>query len=311
MPASSSNSSSDAPVSKKAAKKVASKVTKKDTSSCSTDAKPSKTTAVKKTSKSKKSTKKDSSSSEASESEKPKKTPVKKVKADSSDSESSDESPKKRPVDDSDSEEAPPLKKIKTHDGPKPAAKPDFNQPKPDFAADHQLECFVANLPFNVTEDDVWALFEKHGTVQSCKVLPSGVGFVKMSSVAECAVCIEKLHGTDLQGRNMVVRENIPKEKRVAGARTPGAPGARGNKNPDLTVFVGGLPFETDSETLKGVFDECGKINNVRMISNGSCGFIDFDNAEGVTEAIKWNQTQYAGRSLRVNKASDKPPRRS
>ena len=46
---------------------------------------------------------------------------------------------------------------------------------------------YVGNLPFSATETDVRSLFEKHGTVQSVKLVndretgrPRGFGFVEM-----------------------------------------------------------------------------------------------------------------------------------
>ncbi len=46
---------------------------------------------------------------------------------------------------------------------------------------------YVGNLPFNATEQDVKALFERHGTVESVKLIndretgkPRGFGFGEM-----------------------------------------------------------------------------------------------------------------------------------
>ena len=70
---------------------------------------------------------------------------------------------------------------------------------------------YVGNLPFDVTEDQVRALFQPHGDVQSVQLVndretgrPSGFGFVDMP--AEVAVlAIEALNGQNLDGRPLRV----------------------------------------------------------------------------------------------------------
>jgi len=72
---------------------------------------------------------------------------------------------------------------------------------------------YVGNLPFSATEDEVRALFEQHGTVQSVKLIndretgrPRGFGFVEMEPAA-AAVAIERLNGTDMGGRALRINE--------------------------------------------------------------------------------------------------------
>ncbi|HEV7632529.1 MAG TPA: RNA-binding protein [Steroidobacteraceae bacterium] len=70
---------------------------------------------------------------------------------------------------------------------------------------------YVGNLPFDATEDQVRALFQPHGDVQSVQLVndretgrPRGFGFVDMP--AEVAVlAIEALNGQNLDGRPLRV----------------------------------------------------------------------------------------------------------
>merc|ERR1712039_219498 len=78
------------------------------------------------------------------------------------------------------------------------------------------------------------------------------------------------------------------------------------------TVFVRGLPFATTEETLKKDFAECGEIISLRMPLNdeGSCrgiAFIKYSDKEGMDKAIKFNETDYGGRTISVTDAADKP----
>ena len=60
---------------------------------------------------------------------------------------------------------------------------------------------YVGNLPFNVTEQDLRALFESHGAVESVKLIndretgkPRGFGFVDMAQ-ADAQTAIQALNG--------------------------------------------------------------------------------------------------------------------
>ena len=77
---------------------------------------------------------------------------------------------------------------------------------------------FVGSLPFSVTEDTLSQLFAQCGQVQSAKVINDkysgqsrGFGFVEMSTEEEAKKAIEKLNGYNLEGRNIIVKEALPK----------------------------------------------------------------------------------------------------
>ena len=82
---------------------------------------------------------------------------------------------------------------------------------------------YVGNLPFSTTEADLRAIFERHGSVQSCSVIidretgrSRGFGFVEMDdSGAEAA--IRALDGSDMGGRPLRVNEAHERERRPMG----------------------------------------------------------------------------------------------
>ena len=83
---------------------------------------------------------------------------------------------------------------------------------------------YVGGLPYSVTEGSLEELFSAHGTVESAKVITDrmtgrsrGFGFVEMSSQEEAQQAIDKLNGTDLEGRSLTVNEAKPKEQRSGG----------------------------------------------------------------------------------------------
>ena len=73
---------------------------------------------------------------------------------------------------------------------------------------------FVGSLPWSVSDEELKAAFEKHGTVVSAKVVTDrntsrsrGFGFVEMESASDAKNAIQALNNSELNGRNIVVNE--------------------------------------------------------------------------------------------------------
>jgi len=82
------------------------------------------------------------------------------------------------------------------------------------------------------------------------------------------------------------------------------------------TIFVKELSMETNREDLKNFFEKCGKVQDVRLITDSRTnkskgfGYIEFENKEGAMEALKLNKTQLKGKTITVLKyESDKKKR--
>lgn len=106
---------------------------------------------------------------------------------------------------------------------------------------------YVGNLPFSATSDGLNELFSKFGTVDSAKIVmdrdtgrSKGFGFVEMSSADEAAAAIEKLNGSDMGGRSLVVNEARPMEPRTGGFGGGGRGGDRGGDRGGRGGFGGG-----------------------------------------------------------------------
>ena len=83
---------------------------------------------------------------------------------------------------------------------------------------------YVGNLPFSATSESLNEMFAKFGSVESAKIVmdrdtnrSKGFGFVEMSSADEATTAIEKLNGSDVGGRSLVVNEARPMEPRTGG----------------------------------------------------------------------------------------------
>jgi len=92
---------------------------------------------------------------------------------------------------------------------------------------------YVGNLPFSATEDDLRELFERHGSVDSVKVItdrdtgrPRGFAFVEMSEPSAATDAIRALDGSSLGGRALKVNE--AQDKPRTGGGGGGGFGGRG-----------------------------------------------------------------------------------
>lgn len=73
---------------------------------------------------------------------------------------------------------------------------------------------YVGNLPFSSTQQDLDALFARHGAVTSVNVISDretgrsrGFAFVEMENASEADDAIRALDGTNLGGRDLRVNE--------------------------------------------------------------------------------------------------------
>ena len=92
---------------------------------------------------------------------------------------------------------------------------------------------YVGNLVWEVTHDELYALFQEHGQVRRAQVIMDrdtnrsrGFGFVEMNNDAEAQKAIEALNGTTFRGRALTVNEARPREERSSSGS--GYDGARG-----------------------------------------------------------------------------------
>ena len=86
---------------------------------------------------------------------------------------------------------------------------------------------YVGNLPFSTRDQSLTDLFGQFGTVESVRIITDretgrskGFAFVEMSTEDEANAAIEKLNGSELEGRAMTVSEARPmppREQRTGG----------------------------------------------------------------------------------------------
>ncbi len=99
------------------------------------------------------------------------------------------------------------------------------------------MKIFVAKLSFDTQEDDLRAVFEGFGEVESCKIImdkfsgrSKGFGFIEMPNDDEAQAAIDDLDGNDLDGRQIVVKvaEDRPRRDNRGGGGGGYGGGGRG-----------------------------------------------------------------------------------
>ena len=82
------------------------------------------------------------------------------------------------------------------------------------------MDIYVGNLPYEVTDAELQAHFEKFGKVASARVVmdkatgrAKGFGFVEMPDRAEAEKAIAGTNGADFMGRPLRVNESQPKPR--------------------------------------------------------------------------------------------------
>jgi cold-inducible RNA-binding protein len=88
---------------------------------------------------------------------------------------------------------------------------------------------FVGSLPFSTSEGELNTMFSAFGPVASAKLINDretgqsrGFGFVEMNDDAHAQSAIQKLHGSTVGTRQIVVNVAKPMEKRESSNRGGG-----------------------------------------------------------------------------------------
>lgn len=86
------------------------------------------------------------------------------------------------------------------------------------------MNIYVGNMSYSTTEEQLRALFEAHGQVDSVRVItdrdtgrPKGFAFVEMGDAAAAKAAMEALNGKEVDGRALTVNEAKPKTDRPRG----------------------------------------------------------------------------------------------
>jgi RNA recognition motif-containing protein len=116
------------------------------------------------------------------------------------------------------------------------------------------MNIYVGNLSWNMTDEDLSALFTEYGSVTSAKILKDkmngrskGFGFVEMEDDEAAKTAITNLNESEIQGRKLIVNESQPrpegsgfKKRTFGGGGSGGSGGGGGYKKSGGGGYGGG-----------------------------------------------------------------------
>ena len=79
-----------------------------------------------------------------------------------------------------------------------------------------------------------------------------------------------------------------------------------------MRMYVGNLPYTTNDDELRGIFEEFGNVIDVKVIMDRETGrsrgfgFVEMDDDSARTAMAQLNGQEFGGRTLRVNEAEER-----
>lgn len=159
---------------------------------------------------------------------------------------------------------------------------------------------FVGGLSWNTDEETLKNFFAQCGSVTEVKVVrmpdgrSKGFGFVTYETNEQAANAIAKLSNTELDGRTI----------RVSTASEGGS---------KSKLFIGGLSWDTTSETLREAFEKVGEVISAKVVTDREnnnrskgFGFVTMASEEFARKAAEeMNGIDLDGRKIRVEFVKD------
>ncbi|KAG2500011.1 hypothetical protein HYH03_002293 [Edaphochlamys debaryana] len=138
---------------------------------------------------------------------------------------------------------------------------------------------FVGQIPHETTQEQVYALFSKYGTIKKCALITGqdgrskGCSMVTFERWSEAELAIEHENGTANLGggRTLLVKFADPPRGRGDGPVMGVAP---------KKLFVGQIPQHTTEQHIRTLFAPFGNITDVHVLNKGNapgCAFVTFE----------------------------------
>lgn len=184
---------------------------------------------------------------------------------------------------------------------------------------DPRLTVFVGQLPFTASVTDVKNHFLKAGiTSASVRMLTEkgtnkarGMAFVQLISEEDVSTAVG-LHKSELEGRWINV-ERSSRRSLYQESSDIGGDAASAQVNPDLSVFVGQLPYSATEESIREHFESSGvkgvsrvKLLSEKVTNKKGMAFVHLSDEDGVLDALKLHESDLGGRRLVVERSSKK-----
>ncbi|XP_076638734.1 uncharacterized protein LOC143350447 isoform X2 [Colletes latitarsis] len=182
---------------------------------------------------------------------------------------------------------------------------------------------FVGNLPKEVTRNQLKKQFKKFGNIDTIRL--RGV-VAKSINVPKKVAAITKDVHPKLKSIYAYIKFHVEESAKAALSmngelfmgnhiRVDTTYKSEESPNKKKCVFVGNLHFNTDDETFRKHFEDCGELESVRVIRDNRSGigkgfgYINFKNEDAVALALELDGTKILNREIRVKKFMDQNER--
>jgi len=178
--------------------------------------------------------------------------------------------------------------------------------PTADFSESRRV--YVGNLSYRTSWQDLKDHFRQVGKVVYSNVMEEspgrskGCGIVEFESAAEAAEAIRTLHDSQLNSRQIFVREDREDREVKAASRAQGK-GAGTSRR----VYVGNLSYRTSWQDLKDHFKQIGKVVYSNVLEESGtkrskgCGIVEFETPAEAAKAIEeLHDSELQGRPIFV-----------
>jgi len=145
---------------------------------------------------------------------------------------------------------------------------------------------------------------------------PRGFGFVTFTTRKSAEDAMSKMDGSEVDGRTLRVNESKPRGDRDDKRGKFNGDDNRGKFNAagkdEVKLYIGNLSFNTFEDSLRGVFEQYGKVIDCFLPTDRDTGkprgfaFVTMGKSEAEEACNKVNGQELDGRTLRVNEAQAK-----
>ncbi|KAK8852759.1 RNA-binding protein 34 [Tritrichomonas musculus] len=212
--------------------------------------------------------------------------------------------------------------------------KPDFDEPEPQSSKQKQPEepevdeeernkrtLFLGNLPTKATAHQIKSLIGNN-LVESVRIRNIAVSdkklkkqvavrrhlideegtcsaYVVMKNESDVDEAINKFNGYKFMENTI----------RADHATMKGQKNKIDNTINRKSVFVGHIPFDATEDDIRGIFENCGKIDHVRLLrdekgkSRGVC-YVTFESEDAIPWALQFNGSEFKKEKLTVQRSN-------
>jgi len=214
------------------------------------------------------------------------------------------------------------------------------------------LSLFIGGLSFNTDEASLESAFSEYGTISRVRIMKDrdtgkhkGFGYVDFNDMESAERAMKEGQGKEIDGRSVRIDYSQPKGSGGGGGRRGGGGGgggfggssggssgggfggggfggssggfgggdSSGGSTKSASLFIGGLSFDTDENSLRDAFSEYGPIDRVRIAKDRDSGkskgfgYVDYLDAESAEKAVNEAQgKEIDGRPVRIDFSTPK-----